>query len=236
MLFKVENIVVYYGKIKAIDGVSLNLDDGQIVTLIGPNGAGKTTTLKAISGLKGITSGNIWFDGIKTDILPPQKIVALGIALVPERRHVFPYMSVKENLLMGAYLRRDKGGIDEDLERVHNHFPVLGERSSQLGGKLSGGEQQMVALARALMARPRLLLLDEPSLGLSPIMVREIGKAIININQMRRVGIVLVEQNSRMALKIAEKGYVLELGKVILQDSTENLMKNEQVRKAYLGE
>jgi branched-chain amino acid transport system ATP-binding protein len=236
MLFNVENIVVYYGKVKAIDGVNLSLDDGQIVTLIGPNGAGKTTTLKAISGLKEIASGNIWFDGIKIDILPPQKIVALGIALVPERRHVFPFMSVRENLLMGAYLRRDKAGMDEDLERVHGHFPILRERSNQLGGKLSGGEQQMVAIARALMARPRLLLLDEPSLGLSPIMVREIGKAIIHINQMRKVGIVLVEQNSRMALKLAQKGYVLELGKIILEDSTENLMINEQVRKVYLGE
>ncbi len=233
--FEVRNIEVFYDRVMALKGVSLTLEQGEIVTLIGANGAGKTTTLRAITSLTRISSGEIWFNGQRIDGLPPEKIVALGISMVPEGRHVYPYMTVKDNLLMGAYLRRDKKGITEDLERIYTRFPRLRERRRQLGGSLSGGEQQMVAISRALMARPKLLLLDEPSLGLAPMMVREIARAILAINKEEKVSVILVEQNSRMALKISSKGYVLENGRVALEDASKNLINNDHVRRLYLG-
>jgi branched-chain amino acid transport system ATP-binding protein len=219
----------------ALKGISLSLQKGEIVTLIGANGAGKSTTLRAITGLTKIRSGEIWFSEQRTDSFPPQKIVALGIAMVPEGRHIYPLMNVKDNLLMGAYLRNDKREIRQDLEKIYSRFPVLKERSSQQGNSLSGGEQQMVAISRALMARPQLLLLDEPSLGLSPIMVKRIAEAITTINKSDYVSVILVEQNARMALRISTKGYVLETGKVALQDASKNLINNDHVRRFYLG-
>jgi branched-chain amino acid transport system ATP-binding protein len=233
--FEAKNIVVYYDRVMALKGISLSLQKGEIVTLIGANGAGKSTTLRAITGLTKIRSGEIWFSEQRTDSFPPQKIVALGIAMVPEGRHIYPLMNVKDNLLMGAYLRNDKREIRQDLEKIYSRFPVLKERSSQQGNSLSGGEQQMVAISRALMARPQLLLLDEPSLGLSPIMVKRIAEAITTINKSDYVSVILVEQNARMALRISTKGYVLETGKVALQDASKNLINNDHVRRFYLG-
>jgi branched-chain amino acid transport system ATP-binding protein len=235
MYFEVRNIEVFYDRVMALRGISMALEQGDIVTLIGANGAGKTTTLRAITGLTKIRSGEIWFDGKRIEGLSPEKVVALGISMVPEGRHVYPYMSVKDNLLMGAYLRKDKKAIADDLERIYTRFPRLKERLRQQGGSLSGGEQQMVAISRALMARPKLLLLDEPSLGLAPMMVREIAKAILTINKEDRVSVILVEQNSRMALKISSKGYVLESGHVALEDESKNLINNDHVRRLYLG-
>jgi branched-chain amino acid transport system ATP-binding protein len=233
--FEAENIVVYYDRVMALKGVSMNLERGEIVTLIGANGAGKSTTLRAITGLTKIRSGEIWFNGQKIDRLPPQKIVALGIAMVPEGRHIYPLMNVKDNLLMGAYLRKGKEGIEQDLQRIYGRFPVLRERSRQQGGSLSGGEQQMVVMARALMAKPKLLLLDEPSLGLSPILVKRVAEAITTINKTDNVSVILVEQNARMALRISSKGYVLETGRVVLEDVSKNLINNDHVRRFYLG-
>ncbi|HWP48833.1 MAG TPA: ABC transporter ATP-binding protein [Candidatus Limnocylindrales bacterium] len=235
MYFETRNIRVLYDRVIALRGVSIALGQGEIVTLIGANGAGKTTTLRAITGLTKISSGEIWFNGRRIDGLPPQKIVALGISMVPEGRHIFPYMNVKDNLLMGAYLRKDKKGIMEDLEKIYARFPRLKERLRQQAGSLSGGEQQMLAISRALMARPKLLLLDEPSLGLAPMMVREIARAILAINKEENVGVILVEQNSRMALKISSKGYVLENGQIALEDASRNLIHNDHVRRLYLG-
>jgi len=233
--FEAKNIVVYYDRVMALKGISLSLQKGEIVTLIGANGAGKSTTLRAVTGLTKIRSGEIWFNGQKIDTLPPQKIVALGIAMVPEGRHIYPLMNVKDNLLMGAYRRNDKEGIRQDLEKLYSRFPVLKERSSQQGNSLSGGEQQMVVISRALMARPQLLLLDEPSLGLSPLMVKRIAEAIITINKTDNVSVILVEQNARMALRISTKGYVMETGKVALEDISKNLINNDHVRRFYLG-
>ena len=233
--FDARNIVVYYDRVMALKGISLSLQKGEIVTLIGANGAGKSTTLRAITGLTKIRSGEIWFSEQRTDSFPPQKIVALGIAMVPEGRHIYPLMNVKDNLLMGAYLRNDGEGIKEDLEKIYSRFPVLKERSGQQGSSLSGGEQQMVVISRALMARPQLLLLDEPSLGLSPLMVKRIAEAIITINKTDNVSVILVEQNARMALRISTKGYVMETGKVALEDISKNLINNDHVRRFYLG-
>jgi branched-chain amino acid transport system ATP-binding protein len=233
--FEAKNIVVYYDRVMALKGISLSLQKGEIVTLIGANGAGKSTTLRAVTGLTKIRSGEIWFNGQRIDTLPPQKIVALGIAMVPEGRHIYPLMNVKDNLLMGAYRRNDKEGIRQDLEKLYSRFPVLKERSSQQGNSLSGGEQQMVVISRALMARPQLLLLDEPSLGLSPLMVKRIAEAIITINKTDNVSVILVEQNARMALRISTKGYVMETGKVALEDISKNLINNDHVRRFYLG-
>jgi branched-chain amino acid transport system ATP-binding protein len=233
--FEAKNIVVYYDRVMALKGVSMNLERGEIVTLIGANGAGKSTTLRAIAGLTKIRSGEIWFNEQRIDSIPPQKVVALGIAMVPEGRHIYPLMNVKDNLLMGGYLRKDKEGIAQDLEKVYSRFPVLKERSRQQGGSLSGGEQQMVVISRALMAKPKLLLLDEPSLGLSPIMVKRIAEAITTINKTDNVSVILVEQNARMALRISNKGYVLETGKVALEDMSKNLINNDHVRRFYLG-
>jgi branched-chain amino acid transport system ATP-binding protein len=211
------------------------MQKGEIVTLIGANGAGKSTTLRAVTGLTKIRSGEIWFNEQRIDALPPQKIVGLGIAMVPEGRHIYPLMNVKDNLLMGAYRRNDKEGIRQDLEKVYSRFPVLKERSGQQGNSLSGGEQQMVVISRALMAKPQLLLLDEPSLGLSPLMVKRIAEAVTTINKTDNVSVILVEQNARMALRISTKGYVMETGKVALEDISKNLINNDHVRRFYLG-
>ncbi len=232
--FRVENIRVLYGRVEALKGISLDLESGTIITLIGANGAGKSTSLRAISGLIHPTSGEIFFEGRKINNLSPQEIVRSGIAHVPEGRRVFPYMTVKENLNMGAFRRKGKEEIREDLEGIFEHFPILRDRRNQTGGSLSGGEQQMLAIGRALMSRPVLLLLDEPSLGLAPLMVREVGRIIGEINQ-RKVGIILVEQNAQMALRLAHKGYVLETGVIALQGSASELIDNEHVKKSYLG-
>ena len=232
--FRVQNLRVFYERVEALKGISIDVEGGAIAALIGANGAGKSTTLRAISGLVGVSSGEIYFQGEKIDGLSPQEIVRAGIAHVPEGRRVFPYMSVKENLMLGAFRRKDKEGIRGDLEGVFEHFPILRERRSQSAGSLSGGEQQMLAIGRALMSKPQLLLLDEPSLGLAPLMVKEVGRIIVDINQ-RKVGIILVEQNAQMALRLAQKGYVLETGSIALQGEASELIDNEHVRKAYLG-
>lgn len=235
MILELKNLVVHYEKVRALKGISLAMEEKSIVTLIGANGAGKSTTLKTISGLKQATSGEVWFLGQKINSLAPHAIVGLGIAQVPEGRRVFPFMSVYENLLMGAYLRKDRERFQKDFAIVYQHFPILKERKNQASGSLSGGEQQMLAMGRALMAAPQLLLLDEPSLGLSPVMVKEIGRIIVNINRQEGVSIILVEQNARMALKLSGQGYVLETGKIVLSGLSADLLKNDHVRRAYLG-
>jgi branched-chain amino acid transport system ATP-binding protein len=235
MYFEMQEVVVRYDKVRALKGVSMQLEQGAIVALIGTNGAGKTTSLRAITGLAPAASGEIWFDGRRIQGERPERIVALGISMVPEGRHVYPYMSVRDNLLMGAYLRTDKAGIQADLAKVFGRFPRLRERYRQQGGTLSGGEQQMVAIGRALMARPKLLLLDEPSLGLAPMLVREIAAAIETINREDRVSVILVEQNSRMALRISSHAYVLETGRVALAGPSAELVSNDHVRRLYLG-
>ncbi len=234
MLLDVKEITVHYHKVSAIEDVSIDVKEGDIVTLIGSNGAGKSTTLRAISGLEHPTTGEIWFDGQRIDRVAPEKINKAGIAQVPEGRRVFPYMTVMENLEMGAFLRRDTNAMNTDLEEVFKHFPVLKERQKQSAGTLSGGEQQMLAIGRALMSKPRLLLMDEPSLGLSPLLCLEIARIIRDIHEEGRT-IVLVEQNARLALNLAQKGYVLETGKIVLKGEAGDLRENEQVRKAYLG-
>jgi branched-chain amino acid transport system ATP-binding protein len=235
MYIELRNISVHYDKVQALDDVSLNLRKGEIIALIGANGAGKTSTLRAITGLTRPSAGEIWFDSRRIDKLEPPRIVELGISMVPEGRHVYPFMSVKENLLMGAYLRRDKKGIDQDLEKVFTRFPRLKERLKQQAGSLSGGEQQMVAIGRALMARPKLLLLDEPSLGLAPMVVRDIARVIIEINREDDISIILVEQNSRMALKISNRAYALETGRIGLTGQSADLLHDDRVRQLYLG-
>jgi branched-chain amino acid transport system ATP-binding protein len=232
--FQVQNLRVFYERVEALKGITIGMENGAIVTLIGANGAGKSTALRAISGLIAISSGEILLGEKKIHGLSPQEIVRSGIAHVPEGRRVFPYMTVKENLKLGAFRRKDKEGIRNDLEGVFEHFPVLRDRRSQRAGSLSGGEQQMLAIGRALMSQPLLLLLDEPSLGLAPLMVKEVGRIIREINQ-KNVGIILVEQNAQMALRLAHKGYVLETGSVVLQGEASELIDNEHVKKAYLG-
>jgi len=234
LLLDVKDITVHYHKVAAVRNISIEVEEGGIVTLIGANGAGKSTTLRAISGLKHPTTGAIWFEGQRIDRLPPEKINKMGIAQVPEGRQIFPHMTVLENLLMGAFLRGDVDGINRDLEGVFGHFPILKERQKQAGGTLSGGEQQMLAMGRALMSNPKLLLMDEPSLGLSPIMCAEIAKIIKDIHAEGRT-IILVEQNARLALALAQKGYVLETGNIVLHGNAKELRENEQVKKAYLG-
>jgi branched-chain amino acid transport system ATP-binding protein len=235
MYFELKNIEVFYGSVKALKDVSINLKKGEIVALLGANGAGKTTTLRAITGLTQNKSGEIWFNGQRIDNLPPHKRVSLGISMVPEERHIYPYMSVKDNLLMGAYLCGDNTKIRNKIERVYELFPILKERSKQMGEKLSGGEQQMLAVARCIMADPQLILMDEPSLGLAPIIVKEIAKIITTLNKVEKVSIILVEQNSKMALKISDRAYILELGKIALEGESKNLINNERVKELYLG-
>jgi len=235
MYFTVRHVSVYYDKVRAVSDISLVMDAGDVIAIIGANGAGKTTTLRAVTGLAPVASGEIWFDGHRIDRLRPDRIVGLGISMVPEGRHVFPFMSVGDNLLMGAFARRDRRAIEQDVERVFARFPRLKERRRQQAGTLSGGEQQMLAIGRALMARPKLLLMDEPSLGLAPHLVREIARAILAVNREEKVAVVLVEQNSRMALKVSTRAYVLETGQVALEGRSADLLNNEQVRRLYLG-
>jgi branched-chain amino acid transport system ATP-binding protein len=232
-LLEVSDIHTYYGNIEALKGVSLEVDEGDVVTLIGSNGAGKTTTLRSISGLTPPRSGSIRFRGDEVGETPPQDIVRLGISMAPEGRHVFQRLTVRENLELGAYLRRDHG-IDDDLGRVYELFPRLRERARQKAGTMSGGEQQMLAIGRALMASPRLLLLDEPSMGLAPVLVERIYETIAEINRQGTT-ILLVEQNANYALEVSRRGYVLETGTVALSDESDALRENPDVQKAYLG-
>jgi branched-chain amino acid transport system ATP-binding protein len=234
MILRVKDITVHYWKVVAVRNVSIEIEEGKIITLVGANGAGKSTILKTISGLKSPTSGEIYYRDKRIDRLPTQEIVKLGISNVPEGRRLFPYMTVVENLAMGAYLRKNKEEIDKNRSRVLHYFPVLAEREKQLAGSLSGGEQQMLAIGRALMSNPNLLLLDEPSMGLSPLMSKTIAKIISTINQ-EGVSILLVEQNAKLALGLAYKGYVLETGAVVLEGETKELLQNEAVKSAYLG-
>lgn len=234
MLLEIKGVNVHYHKVHAVTDISIQIDEGQIVTLIGANGAGKSTTLRTISGLKCASSGSVWFDGQRIDRMAPEKIVRLGIAHVPEGRQIFPELSVNENLITGAFLRRDKDAIARDLEEVHEHFPILKERRNQRGKTLSGGEQQMLAMGRALMSSPRLILMDEPSLGLSPVMVQEVAKIIREINA-KGVPVILVEQNAELALTLASYGYVLETGRIALEGKASDLHANDHVRHAYLG-
>ncbi len=234
-LLKVSNIESYYGPIMAIKGISLEVNEGDMVTILGANGAGKTTILKTISGVMDPEKGTIEFMGKRIDRIEPEKVVRMGISHVPEGREIFHDLTVRENLMMGFYLRRDRDGIRKDQEIVHGYFPVLKERSSQLAGNLSGGEQQMLAIARALMARPSLLLMDEPSLGLSPMLVQEIFDIIKRINLEQKSTILMVEQNAWMALSLANYGYILELGRIVMADTCKELLENEDVKEFYLG-
>lgn len=235
MYFRASGISVNYNRVIALQDATIELKDRDVVALIGANGAGKTTTLRAITGLSRISSGEIWFEGERIDGRSTAEIVSRGIVMVPEGRHVYPYMSVKDNLLMGAYRRRDKAKIRQDFEKVLHRFPRLKERLRQAGGTLSGGEQEMVALGRGLMASPRLFLLDEPSLGLAPLIVKEIARLIGEINREDNVGIILVEQNARMALRISEQAYVLETGRIGLHGRSSDLINDDNVRQLYLG-
>ena len=235
MLLELDNVKTYYGNIRALKGISLKVEEGEIVCLIGGNGAGKSTTLMTISGVLTPVEGDVLYQGRSIVDVRPDNIVQKGICQVPEGRMIFPLLTVMENLDLGAYLRKDKEGIKEDIDRVFRLFPILHERRKQHGGTLSGGEQQMLAIARALMARPRLLLLDEPSLGLAPILVDSIFETIRRINEQGTT-ILLVEQNAQLALQFSHRGYVLETGEIALSDSSDNLLENEKVRKAYLGE
>ncbi len=234
MLLKIDQAIVHYKKVAALKGISMAVPEGSIVTIIGANGAGKSTTLRAISGLVKLNSGEIWYDGHRVDGLAPEKIVGLGIAQVPEGRRIFPGLTVLENLHTGAFLRSDTDGVARDLETVFGHFPRLKERAGQWAKTLSGGEQQMLAMGRALMAKPKLLLMDEPSLGLAPIMVQEIANIIVDINKMG-VPVVLVEQNAELALRLAKYAYVLETGSIALEGPADELHENDHVRRAYLG-
>ena len=233
-MLKVTDLHVSYGAIHAIHGISLEVNEGEIVSLIGANGAGKTTTLHTISGLKKATSGEVSLEGHNLLATDPAKISTLGMAHVPEGRRIFSQMTVQENLEMGAFIVGDKAQIAEDVENVYRHFPRLKERYKQAGGTLSGGEQQMLAIGRAMMSRPRILLMDEPSMGLSPLLVKEIFKIIEELNQSGMT-ILLVEQNAKMALGIANRAYVLETGKVVMSGDAKEMLADDKVRKAYLG-
>ena len=233
-MLEVKDLRVHYGTVEAVKGISFQVSAGAIVSLIGANGAGKTTSLRALTGLVRPSGGDVRFENTSLIGVPPHDIVRLGIAHVPEGRRLFPKMTVLENLKMGAYLSTRKADAASTLAMIYEHFPILGQRGGQLAGSLSGGEQQMLAIARALMTRPKLLLLDEPSMGLSPIMTAEIGKVIRQINAMD-VSIVLVEQNAMLALTLARYGYVLETGSVVMEGKADELLRDEGVRKAYLG-
>jgi branched-chain amino acid transport system ATP-binding protein len=234
-VLKVSNVETYYGPILAIRGVSFEVPKGGIVTILGANGAGKTTVLKTVSGVMDPQKGSVLFEGREIRGLDPDKVMRLGMSHVPEGREVFPFLSVRENLRMGAYTRRDPDGVAQDLETVFGYFPVLRERAEQRAGSLSGGEQQMLAISRALMARPHLMLLDEPSLGLSPKLVKDIFEIIVRINRERGVTILLVEQNANMALQTADFGYVLEVGRIVMADTCERLLQKEDIKEFYLG-
>ena len=235
MLLEAKNITVKYDRVTALDNISIGLDEGQIISIIGANGAGKTTLLRAITSLVGLESGEITFKGERIDNISTENIVKKGITMVPEGRQIYPFMSVKDNLLMGAYLRKDKAEIARDMERIFTLLPRVKERIKQQAGTLSGGEQQMVAIGRALMTKPTLLLMDEPSLGLAPMLVREIASTIVEINKNDNISIVLVEQNSRMALRISSYGYVLETGRMGLEGESKKLINDPHVIKLYLG-
>ncbi|GAA3171967.1 MULTISPECIES: ABC transporter ATP-binding protein [Streptomyces] len=234
-LLEVEDLRVAYGKIEAVKGISFTVDAGEVVTLIGTNGAGKTTTLRTLSGLLQPVSGDIRFDGQSLKKIPAHKIVSLGLAHSPEGRHIFPRMTIEDNLRLGAFLRNDKDGIEKDIRRAYELFPILGERSKQAAGTLSGGEQQMLAMGRALMSRPKLLMLDEPSMGLSPIMMQKIMATIKELKDQGTT-ILLIEQNAQAALSLADHAHVMEVGKIVLSGSGQELLHDESVRKAYLGE
>ena len=233
-MLEVKDLRVAYGKIEAVKGISFSVGEGEVVCLIGTNGAGKTTTLRTISGLIRPSSGEIWFQGKRIDDVPAHEIVMLGLAHSPEGRRIFPRLSVEENLLLGAFSRTDSG-IKDDLQAAYDLFPILGERAKQPAGTFSGGEQQMLAMGRAMMSRPKLLMLDEPSMGLSPIMMQRI-MATVKTLQSQGTTILLVEQNARAALKLADKGYVLEVGHIVLDGTGRELLVSDEVRKAYLGE
>ena len=234
-ILKVSNIETYYGPIAAIRGVSFDVPKGGIVTILGANGAGKSTVLKTVFGLMDPQKGSVTFEGRQIRGMDPDKVMRLGMTLVPEGREVFPFLSVRENLDMGAYTRRDTDGIAQDLAAVFEYFPILKTRAEQRAGSLSGGEQQMLAISRALMSRPRLMLLDEPSLGLSPKLVKEIFDIIVRINRERDVTILLVEQNANMALQVADYGYVLEVGRIVMAGTGERLLQSEDIKEFYLG-
>ncbi|KJY36890.1 MULTISPECIES: ABC transporter ATP-binding protein [Streptomyces] len=234
-LLEVEDLRVAYGKIEAVKGISFTVEEGQIVTLIGTNGAGKTTTLRTLSGLIKPKGGQIKFQGKSLKKVPAHSIVSLGLAHSPEGRHIFPRMSIEDNLLLGAFLRSDKEGIQKDVQRAYDLFPILGERRKQAAGTLSGGEQQMLAMGRALMSQPKLLMLDEPSMGLSPLMMQKIMATVAELKASGTT-ILLVEQNAQAALSLADQGHVMEIGKIVLTGPGRELLVNEDVRKAYLGE
>ena len=235
VILRLANIESSYGPVQAIRGVSLEVRKGDIVTVLGANGAGKTTILKTISGIIDPQKGTVWFDGEEIQKKNPDWIVRRGISHVPEGREVFALLSVRENLLMGAYTRKDRDAVPADIERMYNYFPILRERQNQEAGQLSGGQQQMLAIARALMSKPKLLLLDEPSLGLSPKLVKEIFEIIKRVNAEEGTTMLLVEQNAKIALETADYGYVLEVGRVVMQDSRERLLEKEDIKEFYLG-
>jgi branched-chain amino acid transport system ATP-binding protein len=234
-LLEVNNIETYYGPIMAIRGVSFAVPRGSIVTILGANGAGKTTILKTVSGVMDTQKGSVTFDGRQIQGMDPDRVMRLGLSHVPEGREVFPFLSIRENLRMGAYTRKDADGIAQDVEMVYDYFPVLKSRAEQRAGSLSGGEQQMLAISRALMARPKMMLLDEPSLGLSPKLVKDIFEIIVRINKERGVTVLLVEQNANMALHTADYGYVLEVGRIVMEDPCARLLQKDDIKEFYLG-
>lgn len=234
-MLEVRDLVVAYGRVKAVKGISFDVEEGQVVSLLGTNGAGKTTTLRTISGLLRPVSGTIRFQGQRIDARPAHEIVQLGLAHSPEGRRIFPRLTVEDNLMLGAFARKDRGALGKDLQRCFDLFPILAERRHQHAGTFSGGEQQMLAMGRALMSRPKLLMLDEPSMGLSPLMMQRIMATIAEL-QSEGVTILLVEQNAQAALSLADQGYVLEVGSIAFSDTGRNLLSDDRVRKAYLGE
>lgn len=234
-MLELRSVNAAYGNIQVLHNIDLEIHTGEIITLIGANGAGKSTTLMAISGIVPVRSGKILFEGNNISKLSPEKLVSMGISQVPEGRHIFPQLTVMENLDMGAFLRNDAQGIKDDLDYVFSLFPILADRKGQDGGTLSGGEQQMLAMSRALMARPKLMLLDEPSMGLAPLVIKQIFEIVKRINREHNTTIFLVEQNANQALHVADRGYVIENGVITISDSSENLLENQDIQKAYLG-
>ncbi len=234
-MLEIKDLKVAYGRVRAVKGISFTVEEGQVVTLVGTNGAGKTTTLRTISGLIKPEDGEIWFQGKRIDAMPAHEITMLGLAHSPEGRRIFPRLTVEDNLMLGAFARKDKTAIGQDLDRAFDLFPILKERRAQPAGTFSGGEQQMLAIGRAMMSRPKLLMLDEPSMGLSPLMMQRIMSTIVEL-QREGVTILLVEQNAQAALSLADYGYVLEVGQIVLQNTGQALLTDENVRKAYLGE